>query len=183
VVLAFSTWFFLRGLRVRWPWLEWTAPERPWVGFENPCNEDDMEFFYAMTNVTIGNSHRARFLDAPWAYVLSPKSIAPSIYSISKKKVWSVRNATTNAWIMQIDTSNALSMQHLQEFVKLWEIVSHTHLVEDTPIGSLPLTVNTLALRLIMHNLWVLSYLLWTLWFGRIGLHQSAIFCLANHSK
>jgi hypothetical protein len=52
---------FGRPLHLRWSWLDWTAPERPWIGFENPCNEDDMEFFYAMTKVTIGNRIKASF--------------------------------------------------------------------------------------------------------------------------
>jgi hypothetical protein len=58
---------FGRALRLRWPWFEWTASERPWVGLGNPCTKDDMDFFYAMTNVTISDGKKAIFWDAPWA--------------------------------------------------------------------------------------------------------------------
>jgi hypothetical protein len=79
-----------------------------------------MELFYAMSKVIIGNGLKARFWDAPWADGLAPKSIAPTIYSIFKNKGWSVHKGITNdAWVMQIDSSNGLSVQHLQEFVKL----------------------------------------------------------------
>jgi hypothetical protein len=92
-----------------------------------------MEFFYAMTKVTVDNGAKARFWDAPWADGLAPKTITPSIYSISKNKGWSARKAITDdARILQINISNGLSVQHLQEFTKFWEIVSNTHLDDDT---------------------------------------------------
>lgn len=31
---------FGRALRLRWPWLEWEAPERTWVGTGNPCDDE-----------------------------------------------------------------------------------------------------------------------------------------------
>jgi hypothetical protein len=146
-----------------------------------------MEFFYAMTKVTMGNGAKARFWDAPWADGLAPKTIMPSIYSISKSKGRFIQKAITDdAWILQIDISNGLSVQHFQEFTKLWEIVSNTHLDDDTldpSIGSLHHPTNTLVLWPIMRNSLAQSSHPWAPWFGRIGLHQSAIFCLANHSK
>jgi hypothetical protein len=64
---------------------------------------------------------------------LAPRSIAPTIYLSPRKKVGPSGKLSPMMRVMQIDTSNGLSVQHLQEFVKLWEIVSHTHLVDDTP--------------------------------------------------
>jgi hypothetical protein len=45
-----------------------------------------MEFFCAMTKVTVGNRTKACFWDAPWADGLAPKTIALSINSIHKNK-------------------------------------------------------------------------------------------------
>jgi hypothetical protein len=53
---------FARALHLRWPWLAWSSPDRPWVGMENPCNKQDMELFHAFTSVTIGNGYKAFFL-------------------------------------------------------------------------------------------------------------------------
>jgi hypothetical protein len=53
---------FSSHLRLRWPWLAWTLPDRPCASMENPCNKDDMEFFYAFTSVTMGNGIKAYFL-------------------------------------------------------------------------------------------------------------------------
>jgi hypothetical protein len=52
---------FGRALLLRWPWLAWTAPDKPWVGMENPCNNDDMELFHSLTKVTIGDGKKASF--------------------------------------------------------------------------------------------------------------------------
>jgi hypothetical protein len=68
---------FGRALRVRWPWLAWTALERPWVGMEGPCNKEDMELIYTLTKVTIGNDKKASF----WNYF-----VETSLYNWSKFK-------------------------------------------------------------------------------------------------
>jgi hypothetical protein len=31
-----------RALHLRWPWLEWTDPDKPWFGSKLPRDEDDM---------------------------------------------------------------------------------------------------------------------------------------------
>jgi hypothetical protein len=44
---------------------------------ENPCNKDDMELFYALTSVTIGNGTKASFWEDSWVDGISPKVLAP----------------------------------------------------------------------------------------------------------
>jgi hypothetical protein len=68
------------SLKVAMPSLEWTELGWPWVGTELPCNEGHMDFLFAMTKVAIGDERKAMFLNAPWADVISPKTIAPSIF-------------------------------------------------------------------------------------------------------
>jgi hypothetical protein len=59
-------------------------------------------------------------------------SIAPSIYKISNQKVWSVLKAIPNdAWVPQIATTTSLSVQHLQEFTKLWEFASQLNVFDN----------------------------------------------------
>jgi hypothetical protein len=87
---------------------------------ENPCNDMDIELFHALTKVSIGDGITTCFWNDPWAGGISPKWIAPSIFSLSKRKKYNVSKATTNeAWILQIDTSAGLSVQKLQEFTNL----------------------------------------------------------------
>jgi hypothetical protein len=49
---------------------------------ENPCNKDDMELFYALTSVTIGNGTKASFWDDSWVDGISTKILAPSFMRI-----------------------------------------------------------------------------------------------------
>ena len=52
---------FGRALRLRWPWLQWPDPERPWVGTDLPCDQADMNLFRASTTVTLGDGRKALF--------------------------------------------------------------------------------------------------------------------------
>ncbi|XP_071681384.1 uncharacterized protein [Lolium perenne] len=125
---------FGRALCLRCPWLAWTSPEKPWVGMESPCNEEDMELFHALTKVNIGDGNKASFWHDPWTDGLNPKCIAPSIFAISSKKGSNVRNAIVdNAWVLHLDTSAGLSVQNLQEFTTLWLHTSQLTLHDDIP--------------------------------------------------
>jgi hypothetical protein len=41
--------------------LEWKDPSMIWVGSSNPCSMEDMEIFYAATQITVGNSCKTPF--------------------------------------------------------------------------------------------------------------------------
>jgi hypothetical protein len=77
---------FAIALCLRWPWMEWTDPNKIQVGFGNPCSEEDMQIFYAATSITIGNGMKTPFWHAPWLNGRSPKDIAPTIFESSKRK-------------------------------------------------------------------------------------------------
>jgi hypothetical protein len=47
--------FFVRALRLCYPWLEWKSPGKIWVCFGNPYNEIDLDLFYATTIITLGD--------------------------------------------------------------------------------------------------------------------------------
>jgi hypothetical protein len=59
---------FSRGLRLRWLWYEWKAPEKPWVGSETPNDASDLDLFNAATRVTIGNGAKASFWSSSWLH-------------------------------------------------------------------------------------------------------------------
>jgi hypothetical protein len=78
---------FGRALRLlRWPWLEWTDPGRPWRGMGKPCNEEDMKLLYAFINVYIGNEKTAKFWHCPWLGGAAPKDIALHFFLVKQEE-------------------------------------------------------------------------------------------------
>ena len=64
------------------------------------------------------------------------QDIAPRIFDLSKKKSCSVQiTLLNNFWVSQIDTHHGITLEHLQEFITLWEKLSSVTLnnsVQDT---------------------------------------------------
>jgi hypothetical protein len=83
---------FARALRLKWPWLIWKDRSKAFIGADHPCDDVDMEFFYAATTITIGDGRIASFWHAPWLDGVKPKDIAPSILTISRRKNFTVNN-------------------------------------------------------------------------------------------
>ena len=52
---------FGRGLHLGWPWLRWTAPDRPWHGSELPCDAIDMDLFRVATKIEVGYGMKISF--------------------------------------------------------------------------------------------------------------------------
>jgi hypothetical protein len=90
--------------------------------------------FHSLTKVTIEDGSHASFWNDPWADGIGPKCIAPSIFALSKRKAWNVQKSiTNNAWVLHLDTSGGLSVQHLKEFTNLWAFTSQLNLRDDVP--------------------------------------------------
>lgn len=95
-----------------------------WVGTENPCDEADLDFFYASTTIILGNGAKTPFWDSPWLLGRKPKEIAPLIYEASSRKNWKVREAIKdNAWILKIRSDTVVSIDHIREFFTLWMLL------------------------------------------------------------
>jgi hypothetical protein len=48
------------ALRLRWLWLQWTNPLRPWSASKLPINNTDMALFRASMKITLGNGESAK---------------------------------------------------------------------------------------------------------------------------
>jgi hypothetical protein len=72
------------ALRLCWPWLEWKANDKIWMGFGNPCNDNDMEILYAATTIALGNGQKTPFWHAPW---LGGGCCTKNIQTLQEKKV------------------------------------------------------------------------------------------------
>lgn len=56
-----------------------------WVEMSNPCDEADIEFFYASTAITV-DGKKASCWDSPWVQGRKPRKIVPLIYAASMRK-------------------------------------------------------------------------------------------------
>jgi hypothetical protein len=122
---------FSRALRLRWLWFQWKDPDRPWVGTELPCNEDDKQLFWASTVVGVGNGLTARFWESAWLDGKAPRDLAPNMYRLAWRKNQTVRgdlqnqNGTRGIWRMSTTVEMA-------EFVSLWTLLQDVQLTQDS---------------------------------------------------
>jgi len=118
---------FSRALRLRWLWLEWAEPDRPWVGTEVPCDSVDRQLFRASTVVTIGAGNKAYFWKSSWLNGRAPMDIAPRLYKLAWRKNRKVNEElqdqswTRGLWRMS-------SVEEMVEFVILWDLVQQVSL-------------------------------------------------------
>jgi hypothetical protein len=94
-----------------------------------------MEIFYAATTISLGNGRKTSFWHAPWLNGVSPKGIAPKMFTICKRKNWSVAQALhDDEWINKLAIDATSSIDHLAQFVQLWVSIQRVPLraeVED----------------------------------------------------
>lgn len=80
-----------------------------WVGMGNPCDEADLDLFYASSTIIVGDGARTPFWDSPWVQDRKPKDIAPLIYAASTRKNRKVREVLKDeAWVLKIKLSGQL---------------------------------------------------------------------------
>jgi mannosylglycoprotein endo-beta-mannosidase len=125
---------FARALRLRWLWHQWVSTDKPWVGTETPCDDEDKLLFAACTTITIGDGKKANFWESGWLQGRRPKDIAPNLFKISRKKKRSVHDALSNdTWIRDLNINGRITNDHLASLVLLWNLVRATELQSHLP--------------------------------------------------
>lgn len=118
---------FGRALLLRWPSINWTAPDRPWAGSKLPCNEKDLALFRAATTITLGNGIKASFWFDRWLDGRAPKDIAPSIFLLARRKRGTVMNEIRdNCWIRSLRAIT--TTLQIREYITLWSLLQDIHL-------------------------------------------------------
>jgi hypothetical protein len=123
---------FSRALRLRWLWMEWSTPNKPWVGMETPNDETDQQLFNALTKVTVGNWKKASFWSLSWLHGTQPRLLAPKLFAASKRKKRVVFDAIPNhKWISDLRMEN-FSAEHIAEFIHLRDLLQEVHLLPES---------------------------------------------------
>jgi mannosylglycoprotein endo-beta-mannosidase len=118
---------FSRALRLRWLWYQWVEPDRPWVGFDVPCDEIDKQLFRASTLVSVGDGNTASFWESAWLNGRAPRDIAPKLFKLAWRKRNTVaedlcnQNWTRGLWHMS-------SADEMAELVLLWDKLQNVQL-------------------------------------------------------
>lgn len=103
---------------------------------ENPCNNNDLDFFYASTTITVGNGERTPFWSSSWLHGRKPMDIAPLIFEASVRKNRKVSEALKDdAWIIKISPATVVTPQHISQFFTLWSLLHAFHLDELSEDG------------------------------------------------
>ncbi|KAM3385248.1 hypothetical protein ACQJBY_009276 [Aegilops geniculata] len=104
---------FARALRLRWLWLAWQQPHRPWVGTGTPCDSGDMALFAACTSVSIGNGTTASFWYSSWLGGRQLCSAFPALFAASIRKNRSVHEALHgDRWVLDLRHANSIDIVH-----------------------------------------------------------------------
>jgi hypothetical protein len=123
---------FGRALRLRWMWLAWKNPSRPWVGSALPCDDVYQALFSAATVITLGDGCIANFWKDRWLHGSSPREVAPSLFAITYRKNRTVKMALQgNTWLA--DLRFGLSPEMLPELTALAQLIDEVQLNETQP--------------------------------------------------
>ena len=123
---------FARALRLHWLWHEWTSPEKAWIGTATPCDDIDRLLFAVCTTISLGNGKKMSFWHSGWLQGRRPHDIAPNLFAICRHKNRTMVAALQqNTWIRDIRRTRGLTLDHIQEYFTLWELLHDTQLDEN----------------------------------------------------
>jgi hypothetical protein len=107
---------------MRWLWFQWTAPDKPWCGFDLPIDNTDESLLVAATRVQVHNGCKVKFWTPSWLNDSSLSAMFPALYLHNKRKNRSVAEALhNNNWIR--DLMHNLTTSLFVDYVLLWTLV------------------------------------------------------------
>ncbi|KAF8701016.1 hypothetical protein HU200_033908 [Digitaria exilis] len=122
---------FNRALCLRWQWLQWKDPTRPWSALNILSTPTEVQLFRACTLISLGNGQRASFWHDRWLNGQSPSQIAPDLYSLAWRKHQCVATAMTNG-IWKRGLRRMSTTDEINQYVELWGMLQQVQL-NDQP--------------------------------------------------
>jgi hypothetical protein len=124
---------FNRALRLRWLWLKWKDPTKPWTTMNIQLTTAEQALFKLCTEITIGNGNKTKFWKDRWLNGRAPQDIAPECFRLAWRKNHTVAAALpTHRWMRGLRRIG--STEGIRQFVDLWTQLSQVRLTsgEDT---------------------------------------------------
>ena len=104
------------------------------MGLGLPCDVLDMDLFYALTSITIGDGRTVAFWQSPWLMGHIPKDNVPAIFKLSKRKnFYFHKGLSLDNCINNINIGSITSILHIIEFTDLWAILQDVQLIDTLP--------------------------------------------------
>jgi len=120
---------FGRSLHLRWLWNNWD-PQKPWRKLKIIEDAIDRDFFFASTEVDVGNGVDTPFWEAQWCFGKAPRNTAPNLFGLAKQKKRTVAQELRNHnWIRNIQALNSDIL--ISEFLVLQELIQQVQLTDQ----------------------------------------------------
>jgi len=120
------------ALRVRWPWLKKSEPDKPWASLPLQVSKE-VEYLLSMAIITeVGDGANTLFWKDKWLAGRSIQDLAPNLYALVPKRRASRRKVmdalVDENWVA--DIQGEISLEALWEYLDLWDILTEVELQE-----------------------------------------------------
>ena len=179
-----------RALRLRWLWLAWMDPARPWAQLELPCDDKDRALFASETRVTVGDDSIALFWHYSWLGEQPLRQVYPNLFRRSIRKNRTVAEAIRDdRWITDLRRDNSLEIIRqvvlLQRRIREANLALHggtedkitwkaggDYTARSAYLSQLP-SQPTSAMKSLVWMIWAPGKIKFFLWL----LHQNRLWC------
>lgn len=125
----------MESLRVRWPWLKKSEPNKPWACLPLQTSRDVECLLSLAVSTEVGDGANTLFWKDKWLAGKSVQDLAPNIYILVSKRRANRRTvkAALNGMNWIEDIQGDMPVQALLEFLELWETLEDMVLQEGIP--------------------------------------------------
>ena len=123
------------SLRVRWPWLMKTEPNKPWASLSLQVSKEVEDLLAMAVCSEVGNGANTLFWRDKWLDGRSIKDLVPGLFALVPKRKSNRRTVlealTDDKWIE--DLHGDISVEALMEYLYVWDLVQEVELQPETP--------------------------------------------------
>jgi hypothetical protein len=123
------------SLRVRWPWLKKTEPNKPWANLPLQVSKEVEGLFKMAVFTEVGNGADTLFWRDKWLKGSKIKNLAPGRFALVPKRTSNrgtvLEALTDDKWVE--DLHGNISVAVLMEYVAVWDLLQEVELQPDVP--------------------------------------------------
>jgi hypothetical protein len=121
------------ALRVRWPWLKKSEPDRPWASLPLHVSKEVECFLSLAINTKVGDGSNTLFWKDRWLDGKNIQDLAPRLYDLVPKRRINKRTVkealTEDMWLE--DIQGEIPLEPLLDFLELWDVLEEVQLQQE----------------------------------------------------